>query len=117
MPPHPDSAARTHRPRGPSGAARGSEALFHPENHRVFRTILPRSSLRVDGKRELRYPLLGVGTGVGLVKKLLVYLAHVFFRETGAIRGVLKRLPSKVAARVVELVFNKNERALLIEGD
>src|SRR5271170_1794571 len=56
MPPHPDSAARTHRPRGPSGAARGSEALFHPENHRVFRTILPRSSLRVDGKRDLDIP-------------------------------------------------------------
>src|SRR5271156_1367741 len=55
MPPHPDSAARTHRPRGPSGAARGSEALFHPENHRVFRTILPRSSLRVDGKRDFFY--------------------------------------------------------------
>src|SRR5271156_4992850 len=56
MPPHPDSAARTHRPRGPSGAARGCEALFHPENHRVFRTILPRSSLRVDGKRGGFYP-------------------------------------------------------------
>src|SRR5277367_3819846 len=59
MPPHPDSAARTHRPRGPSGAARGSEALFHPENHRVFRTILPRSSLRVDGKRDFFYLLDG----------------------------------------------------------
>src|SRR5271155_5622559 len=52
MPPHPDSAARTHRPRGPSGAARGCEALFHPEIRRVFRMILPHSSLRVDGNRE-----------------------------------------------------------------
>jgi hypothetical protein len=29
-----------HHPRGPSGAARGYEASFDPENRRVFRIIL-----------------------------------------------------------------------------
>src|SRR6516164_1899780 len=52
MPPRPDNAARTHRPRGPSGAARGCEASFHPENRRVFRIILAHYWLRVDGKRD-----------------------------------------------------------------
>src|SRR5271168_2425722 len=75
MPPHPDSAARTHRPRGPSGAARGSEALFHPENHRVFRTILPRSSLRVDGKREETYDTV-VQHMRALVRKRFQTLRH-----------------------------------------
>src|SRR5271154_2941290 len=40
MPPRLDNAARNHHPRGPSGAARGCEALLRPENHRVFRMIL-----------------------------------------------------------------------------
>src|SRR5271170_5460621 len=52
MPPRPDNAARTHHPRGPSGAARGCEALLRPENHRVFRMILAHYWLRVDGKRD-----------------------------------------------------------------
>src|SRR5207237_1768489 len=73
--------------------------------------------LVVVGVEKLRHPRPGVSAGVGLVEKLLIYLADVFFREAGAIGGVLKRLPSKVAARVVELVFNKNERALLVEGE
>ena len=47
--------------------------------------------------------------------------AHVFARSVAvktaeAIRSVLKRLPSKVAAGVVELVFYENEGALLVEG-
>src|SRR6516165_15907 len=55
MPPRPDNAARTHRPRGPSGVARGCEALLYPEKHRVFRMILAHYLLRVDGKRDSRY--------------------------------------------------------------
>jgi hypothetical protein len=48
--------------------------------------------------------------------------AHVFAHSVAvkaaeAIGGVLKRLPSKVAAGVVELVFYKNEGALLVEGN
>src|SRR5271155_5330018 len=58
MPPRPDNAARTHHPRGPSGAARGCEALLRPENHRVFRMILAHYWLRVDGKRDQLYNLL-----------------------------------------------------------
>src|SRR5512133_4291700 len=55
MPPRLDNAARTHRPRGPSGAARGCEALFYPEDRRVFRIILAHYLLRVDGKQDARY--------------------------------------------------------------
>src|SRR5271170_7006024 len=55
MPPRPDNAARTHRPRGPSGAARGCEALLRPENHRVFRIIITHPRLRIDGKRDTLY--------------------------------------------------------------
>jgi hypothetical protein len=55
MPPRPDNAARTHRPRGPSGVARGCEALLYPEKRRVFRMILAHYLLRVDGKREIYY--------------------------------------------------------------
>src|SRR6516225_1603513 len=55
MPPRPDNAARTHRPRGPSGVARGCEALLYPEKHRVFRMILAHYLLRVDGKRDDGY--------------------------------------------------------------
>src|SRR5262249_9856293 len=55
MPPRPDNVARTHRPRGPSGAARGCETLLYPENRRVFRMILIHYLLRVDGKRDLLY--------------------------------------------------------------
>jgi len=47
--------------------------------------------------------------------------AHVFARSVAvktaeAIGSVLKHLPSKVAAGVVELVFYENEGALLVEG-
>src|SRR5271170_4953087 len=52
MPPRPANAARTHRPRGPSGAARGCEAWLRPENHRVFRIIITHPRLRIDGKRD-----------------------------------------------------------------
>src|SRR5215510_10794560 len=52
MPPRPDNAARPHRPRGPSGAARGCEALLYPENRLIFRMILTHYLLRVDGKRD-----------------------------------------------------------------
>src|SRR5271155_5532297 len=55
MPPHLDNAARTHHPRGPSGAARGCEALLRPENHRVFRIIITHPRLRIDGKRDPIY--------------------------------------------------------------
>src|SRR6516162_9070365 len=55
MPPRPDNAARTHRPRGPSGVARGCEALPYPEKRRVFRMILAHYLLRVDGKQDPDY--------------------------------------------------------------
>src|SRR6516225_1242471 len=61
MPPRPDNAARTHRPRGPSGVARGCEALLYPEKRRVFRMILAHYLLRVDGKRDADYRGLGRG--------------------------------------------------------
>src|SRR6516164_1362367 len=65
MPPRPDNAARTHRPRGPSGAARGCEASFHPENRRVFRIILAHYWLRVDGKRDFDFhTLVRLPTGI-----------------------------------------------------
>src|SRR5215813_4286397 len=61
MPPRPDNAARTHRPRGPSGAARGCEALLYPENRLIFRMILTHYLLRVDGKRDAYNPTTGEG--------------------------------------------------------
>src|SRR5277367_1387709 len=44
-----------HRPRGPSAAAHGCEALLRPENHRVFRIIITRPQLKIDGKQEPDY--------------------------------------------------------------
>src|SRR5262249_45187285 len=57
MPPRPDNAARTHRPRGPSGAARGCAALLYPENRLIFRMILTHYLLETDfqpGERDPR---------------------------------------------------------------
>jgi len=53
MPPRPDNAGRTHRPRGPSGVARGCEAFLYHEKRRVFRMILAHYLLRVDGKQDV----------------------------------------------------------------
>src|SRR5499425_3148557 len=66
-PPRPDTAARTHRPRGPSGVARGCEALLYPENRRVFRMILAHYLLGVDGKRDRHYRTLQTMVIVGRI--------------------------------------------------
>src|SRR5271154_1182961 len=69
MPPRPDNAARTHRPRGPSGAARGCEASSYPENRRVFRIILVHYLLSVDGKREPHYGKRFLSVHKWIIKK------------------------------------------------
>src|SRR5271170_5332198 len=101
MPPRPDNAARTHRPRGPSGAARGCEASSYPENRRVFRIILVHYLLSVDGKRERVYHV-GVGLEAGSYKPSSCFF---FISNSSDVRSPSSRsLANLVISSAIDMV-------------